>query len=330
MNPHAMMRINLFAAAACLFAAAAGNAAEPRLRADLWIRDPFILPVAETKTYYMVDKMAVPIEGGGTRPGVGVYTSRNREHWKGPKPVFHYPDEFWADKGVWAPEMHRYRNKYYVFATFNSESGKRAVQIVVADSPEGPFKPFANKPHTPEDWLALDGTLWVEDGVPYLVFCHEWVQVKDGTMELLRLKDDLSGVAGKPHTLFRASEAKWVVPMFFDKNAYVTDGPFLYRTKTGRLLMIWSSFSKGHTYTVGIARSTSGKVAGPWKQIDEPLLSIDGGHGMLFKTFDDRLVMPVHQPNEGGGIRARLFELEDAGDTLRILREIPMQRKKEN
>jgi len=32
-------------------AAVAATAAEPRLRADLWIRDPFILPVAETKTY---------------------------------------------------------------------------------------------------------------------------------------------------------------------------------------------------------------------------------------------------------------------------------------
>jgi len=46
---------------------------------------------------------------------------------------------------------------------------------------------------------------------------------------------------------------------------------------------------------------------------------------MIFKTFDGRLVMPIHQPNEGK-IRARLFELEDVGDTLRIQREIPMEK----
>jgi len=46
---------------------------------------------------------------------------------------------------------------------------------------------------------------------------------------------------------------------------------------------------------------------------------------MIFKTFDGRLVMPIQQPNEGK-IRARLFELEDVGDTLRIQREIPMEK----
>ena len=96
-------------------------AAEVRYRADIQIRDPFILPVAETKTYYMVDKMAVRLEEGSTRQGVGVYTSKDLERWEGPKPVFHYPDGFWIDGNIWAPEMHRYRGKYYVFATFNSK-----------------------------------------------------------------------------------------------------------------------------------------------------------------------------------------------------------------
>jgi hypothetical protein len=40
--------------------------------------------------------------------------------------------------------------------------------------------------------MTLDGTLWVEDELPYMVFCHEWVQIKDGTVESVRLKDDLS------------------------------------------------------------------------------------------------------------------------------------------
>jgi hypothetical protein len=39
----------------------------------------------------------------------------------------------------------------------------------------------------------------------------------------------------------------------------------------------------------------------------------------------DGLRMPVHQPNRGR-IRARLFELEDVGDTLRIRQEIPLDK----
>jgi hypothetical protein len=146
--------------------------------------------------------------------------------------------------------------------------------------------------------MSLDGTLWVEDGMPYMVFCHEWVQIGDGTMELVRLKDDLSDVAGKPQTLFKASDAKWVRGLD-STGGYVTDGPFLYQTKSGRLLMIWSSFGEERRYMVGIARSTSGKIAGPWKQMDAPLLANDGGHGMIFKAFDGRSVMSVHQPNQG-------------------------------
>jgi hypothetical protein len=42
---------------------------------------------------------------------------------------------------------------------------------------------------------------------------------------------------------------------------------------------------------------------------------------MLFNTFDGRLVMTLHQPNRRVE-RARFFEMEDTGDTIRIKREI--------
>jgi len=41
------------------------------------------------------------------------------------------------------------------------------------------------------DRMAFDGTLWVEEGQPYMIYCHEWVQVEDGTMELVELAPDL-------------------------------------------------------------------------------------------------------------------------------------------
>ena len=42
---------------------------------------------------------------------------------------------------------------------------------------------------------------------------------------------------------------------------------------------------------------------------------------MLFETFDGKLVMVIHQPNRRVE-RARFFEMEDTGDTLRIKQEI--------
>jgi arabinan endo-1,5-alpha-L-arabinosidase len=40
-----------------------------------------------------------------------------------------------------------------------------------------------------------------------------------------------------------------------------------------------------------------------------------------FRTFDDRLVMAIHQPNRRVEL-ARFFEMEDSGERLRIVREI--------
>ena len=250
-------------------------------RADLYIRDLFILPDSATKMYYLYKSMSVKLKSGESRGGGGgVYVARDLQTWEGPTPVFHFPDGFWADRSVWAPEVHKYKGKYYLFVTFTSkdelptpegrpQNVKRATQILVADSATVPFKPFANKPHTPDDWMSLDGMLWVEDGIPYMIFCHEWWQVTDGTMELVRLKDDLSDVIGEPKTLFKATDAEWVKSLRGiggKHHGYVTDGPFLYRTTSGRLLMIWSSFGSDK-YTVGLARSTTDSVAGPWIQI---------------------------------------------------------------
>jgi hypothetical protein len=96
----------------------------------------------------------------------------------------------------------------------------------------------------------------------------------------------------------------------------VTDGPFLYKSKSGRLFMIWSSFSRTG-YTTGVAVSDSGKLAGPWKQRAEPLYAADGGHGTVFKRFDGQLMLVLHSPNKMTE-HAKLFEIEDTGETLRV------------
>jgi beta-xylosidase len=263
--------------------------------------------------------------------GVEVYTSTNLERWQGPQPVFVIPPGFWADDMVWAPEVHCYQGKYYLFVTFTSRNTlapvpqrpvqvQRGSQILVADSPVGPFRPFQNRAHTPADWMALDGTLWVEEGVPWMVFCHEWVQTTDGTIDYVRLKDDLSDVVGSPLTLFRATDGAWVRPFGRQGDAnygFVTDGPFLYRTITGRLLMIWSSFGE-QRYAVGLAASTSGTITGPWQQIEQPLFAADGGHGMIFRTFEGQLMLSIHQPNSGAPERARFIRLKDTGELLEI------------
>ena len=301
---------------------------------DINIRDPFILPVEKEGMYYMYASSSVR-ENGKHYGGMVAYKSADLKTWQGPVRVFDVPRDNYLTGTVWAPEVHKYKGKYYLFATLNTDINwkkapegatpyrHRCTQIFWSKKPEGPFLPFKEKlPATPIDQMALDGTLWVQDGVPYMVYCHEWVQVRDGGMNLVRLKKDLSGADGTPVRLFCASSAEWSTGDGPEGNKhYVTDGCFLYRTRTDKLLMVWSSFKEG-VYAVGIAESATGKITGPWIQQPEPLF-VNGGHSMIFRDFEGRLCLVLHSPNSPGGKeRAKILELEDLGHTLRVKGEI--------
>jgi arabinan endo-1,5-alpha-L-arabinosidase len=160
--------------------------------------------------------------------------------------------------------------------------------------------------------LATAGDAGIDD--PRLRFAHRPVH---GVPGALHAPADLSEAIGEPQRLFDAQDAPWALKQ--REGCYVTDGPDLYTSKSGKLLMIWSSFGEGR-YTVGVAVSDSGRLAGPWVQRPEPLYAKDGGHGTLFATFDGKLMMVLHSPN-GRAARPRIFELEDTGETLRVVGE---------
>lgn len=308
-------------------------------RSQIRIRDPFVLPDPETKTYYIYSSTDWGSDAIQQTKAVIAYRSKDLDNWETPTPVFQVPAAHWARESIWAPEVHRYEGKYCLFVTLTSrdllptvpgrpQNRKRGTEILVADHPEGPFRSFANGPQTPPDWMSLDGTLWIEDDIPFMVFCHEWIQITDGSMELIQLQNDLSATLGEPRTLFHATDAPWTrcradLGELFEGqrfHASITDGPWLHRTKTNKLLMLWSSYGPSK-YATGVAISKTGRLIGPWEQQEELLWQDDGGHPMLFTTFDGRLVMTLHQPNRRVE-RARFFEMEEAGNTIRIRREI--------
>lgn len=289
-------------------------------------RDVCVLADPVSKKYYMV--------GPGGR-SVRCYISTDLKNWQGPEIIYTAPPDVWGDipiVSIWAPELHYYRGKYYLFLTFDTRNklceqwsnwepnGRvtRGVQVLVSDSPTGPFKAFQNHSTLPTDMMTLDGTLWVEDGIPYMVYCHEWVQVTNGAIGYVRLKDDLSEIEGETKNLFRASQAPW--SKISDRyGCNVTDGPYLYMGKTGKLYMTWTSGGY-EGYTCGIAISESGRLAGPWKQQAEPLYKNDGGHGMFFKTFEGKIMLILHSPNNPNS-RPVIMEMEDTGETLRVVKE---------
>lgn len=303
---------------------------------DMPLHDPFILPYGPNKTYYLYTSNLERMTGI-KRAGTMAYKSRDLQHWQGPFNVFQVPDGIWADsnEAAWAPEVHEYKGRYYLLTTLHNSGKKfdgpgakgytehaRGVVVAVSDTPDGPFVLLDKEaPIPPAEFMTLDGTLYLDAaGTPWMVYAHEWVQKGDGTFEAVPLKSDLSAASGPPTHLFKASDAPWLnstIKADAKRLNYVTDGCEFYRTKTGKLLMLWSSYKQG-LYVQTVARSQSGTLQGPWLQL-QPLLTNDSGHGMLFRTFEGQLMLVVHRPFKNA--RGKLYEVEDEGDGLRIVHE---------
>ncbi|MBO4327563.1 MAG: family 43 glycosylhydrolase [Clostridia bacterium] len=276
---------------------------------DVSLRDPCILP--DDGVYYMY----------GT--GWKYFINNSREldgPWEGPHPcVSEKPAD--SDSQYWAPEVHKYGDAYYMFTTYHKiDNDHRGCVIYRSETPEGPFEMWSDGHVTPSDWDCIDGTLYVDrSGQPWMVFVHEWTGTADniGRMSIAKLSPDLKKLITEPKDIFMATDTTWAT-------GTITDGPWLYTTKGGDLLMIWSNFDEAG-YAVGIAKSSNGKIDGKWTQLDYQLYSnkfadsYDGGHGMIFCGINGGLFLSIHSPNGKTGERETLavtVPLQEFGNML--------------
>ena len=160
-----------------------GEARESGHRSQIRIRDPFVLPDPAAKVYYIYGSTNRGLSPSDARKEVVVYKTRDLEDWASRSR--HGRSRRGTGGGrPSGPRRTPLPGQVYLFVTLTSSDTlptpagrppnvKRGTEILVADRPEGPFTPFGHGPQTPPDWMSLDGTLYVEDGVPYMVFCHE-------------------------------------------------------------------------------------------------------------------------------------------------------------
>ena len=281
---------------------------------DIHIRDPFILP--DNGKYYLTGTNA------SDKTFFPVYVSEDLVHWSEAKTIYAPSEDMQDTLDYWAPEIHFYKGKYYLFATINRDGDYRGTYIFVCDTPDGEYQMLSNGVATPEHGMCLDGTLYIEDGKPYMIFCHEWLQVCNGTMCYVPLTDDLKVASGNPKLMFSATDAPWCRAISLNRGAkypcYITDGPCMYRSSNDRLFMLWSSKGDGG-YTVGIAESDNGKISGEWKQHEKPLFGANGGHCGIFEDFDGQFYLTLHQPNDPPNERMKLYRFGEDSDGMPIL-----------
>ena len=307
-----MTFIAVLLCSAMIFSASGVNAAaHETVDTGVRVRDPFVLEYDGVRYMYGT---------GLKQDGYGCVYSTDLKNWSEPVRVYEPQGACDGDGDWWAPECHYYKGSFYLFATYRSAAtGKRGVGIFRSPDPLGPFEIITGGHITPKETDSIDGTLYVDDdGQPWMVYVSEWTSAEDGigSMMAAKLSDDLTSFISEPVLLFRATDGS-------RKNAFVTDGPFLYKTKSGRLIILWSNFSESG-YSVLISSSSNGRIDGKWSQQPGELYKAtekhpDGGHAMLFTADDGTLIMSVHSPNmeaDENPTTAKFIPVEDTGDTI--------------
>ena len=280
---------------------------------DLEIRDPFIL--VDDGKYYLYGSSNKANEIDGTEQmGFASFVSEDLITFDGPYHAFDGVD-FWGEKHYWAPEVYKVGEYYYMFATFYAESEGRRCQILRSDNPLTGFVPYSN-PITPKGWMCLDATLFFFNGKPYTVFCREWLEVHNGEMWISELSSDLKCAVGEPKKLFSAMDAKWVKPIDSEGKNAITDGPFLYTLKSGKIIMLWSSFKGDYAFSYAI--NDGEDITSGWKVTHDTLFDKDGGHAMIFEK-DGKPFVVFHTPNlPYQSERIKIMKVIDDGEGITL------------
>lgn len=290
-------------------------------REQIQIRDPYI--VLFESIYYMYKSI--------DNTKVCYYTSKDLQNWEYGDIVFEIPDDFWAYTDAWAPEVHLYKQKFYLFISLLGKNGLRGTQIAVADTPCSGFTPLIDYASTPLDKSCIDGTLFVQNDIPYLVYSHDWPDNlnKDtneyiGEICAVQLSEDLKTNIGEPFVLFGANEvplSKANPHRIKEFLRYGSDAPFLQRLSNGSIYLTWSPFFDGNYVVLG-AVSENGDIRGPWKHIEPALYSDNGGHAMFFENMEGKRCMVLHGPELAALERALIFEIKEENGKLEIVKEI--------
>jgi beta-xylosidase len=288
------------------------NAVYAQARKDtIQLADPTIF--YEDHTYYLY--------GTGNPEGFEVYTSGDLEHWKRHDQLALLMGNSYGDKGFWAPQIFKYRQKYYM-----AYAADEHIAIAVSDSPLGPFTQRVQQPIT-EPGKQIDPFIFKDtDGKLYLYH----VRLDRGNrIYVARLKDDLSDIDAATLTECIHAEQGWENTE--GSNWPVSEGPTV--TKFGNLYYLFYSANDFRNIDYAVGCTTSATPFGPWtKYAGNPVLSRKNtlqngsGHGDLFTGDGGALYYVFHTHSSAitvGRRKTAVIGLSVSGQNPAVISTIP-------
>jgi xylan 1,4-beta-xylosidase len=257
------------------------------------------IPMADPTIF--ADKGMYYLYGTGRPDGFPVYTSTDLVKWERHKNNALLMGDSYGTKGFWAPQVFKYKGKYYMAYTANEQ-----IAIAESESPLGPFKQKAIKALS-DQGKQIDPFIFKDtDGKLYLYH----VRLQNGNrIFVARLNEDLSGIDEATATECVHAESGWENTA----NAQwpVSEGPTVIKRGSLYYLFYSANDFRNIDYAVGYATALS--PTGPWTKYNgNPILSRANtekngtGHGDIFKAGDGRLYYVFHTHNSNGKVSERL------------------------
>lgn len=188
----------------------------------------------------------------------------------------------WSDGSTaWAPEIHITNAGTYnaYFATRNKQ-GTLVVGVAVAKQAAGPFEdvlgaPFIQAP-SGSCFGVIDPTFFRDHTGT------QWVVFKEDGNSCGKPTNIYAAMVDETGTIFKSG---WVLMISNDPSSWeggCTEAPWVMRNETtGDLFLFYSgSYFNVPSYSIGVARSTSGSMLGPWvKYENNPIIRSAPGAG---------------------------------------------------
>lgn len=260
--------------------------------------------------------------GGDSGQGFLVYTSTDLKNWDGPVGANDgfalRKGESYGDKGFWAPQVFRYKDKFYMAYTANEQ-----IAIASSASPLGPFRQDELKPVSTVCRQIDPFIFFDEDGKIYMYH----VRLLEGNrLFVAEINEDLDAldestltecIAAEPGTWEDTQSVSW----------RVAEGPTILK-EDGKYYFFYSANDfRNPDYAVGYAVADSPR--GPWVKyagnpiIDRHMLGHNGtGHGDVFynEAGDMYYVFHTHQSAEKVGPRkTALIRMEKKDGAFHVL-----------
>lgn len=262
--------------------------------------DPMI--VEHEGTYYLYST-------GGTK--LSVRTSKNLKTWSSSKQIFALSQTSWGVDCCWAPEVHEYNGKFYLFFCGRDSNKIFHGSVAVCDTPDGTFKPITDTPLLNFSYSVIDLSFFEDDdGKTYIFYSKDCSTNKIGSKKVsqsfgIEVSNDFTKLIGEPVLCSEPTQAWETV----SGNTIWNEGPVVFKRNGTYYLLFSANYYQSKDYAVGYC--TSDTVLGLYdKPKDSCILKGNGetitgsGHcNLLF--LGDEIYLTYHShtvpPNTDGG-----------------------------